>query len=73
MVARAHAEVVGGRGVDVQLRVNAGSLQGQVHHHAMSWVADDVGPAVGEKDRRRPRRDVEVGSDLVLVLRLQIP
>ena len=69
MVAGADAEVVGGGGVDVQLRRDAGFPQGQVHEHAMLRRADDVGPAVCEEHRRSPRRDVlEVGSDLVLVL-----
>src|SRR5262249_6726284 len=35
MVARTDAEVVGGGGIDVQFRRDAGSLQGQVRKHAV--------------------------------------
>ncbi len=72
MIALADAEVVGGRRIDVQLRRDAGLPQRKVHQHAVLRRADDIGPAVREKYRRRSGRDTQAGSDLVLVLRLQV-
>ena len=72
MVAGADPEVVGGRRIDVQLRWNAGSLQSEVHEHALLRAADDIVPAVHEEDRGCPGRDAEARSELILVLRLQI-
>ena len=68
MVAGADAEVVGGARVDVQLRRDAGALQGQVHEHAVLGGADDVVPAVRQEDRRRPLRDVQPGASSSLSL-----
>jgi hypothetical protein len=51
MVASADAEVVGGCCIDVQLRWDAGPLQGQVRHHAVIGVADDIVTTVRQKDR----------------------
>src|SRR5262249_39738247 len=68
----AHAEVVGGPRIDVQLRRDTGALQRLVHDHAMARVADDVGPAVDEEDRRRLRWNAQAGSEFVLFLGLQV-
>ena len=67
-----HAEIVGGRGIDVQLRRHAGTLQGQIGNHAVFRAADDVVAAVREKDRGRPGGDVQPGREFLLVLHLQI-
>ena len=72
MVAGTDAEIVGGRRIDVQLRRDAGSLQGQVGDHAVLGAADDIVAAVHEEDRRRSRRDVQPRRELILVLGLEI-
>ena len=72
MVAWPHTEVVGGRGIDVQLRRDAGALQGQVRDHAVIGAADDIVPAVRQKDRGRLSRDPQPRREILLVLGLQI-
>ena len=72
MIDGTHGEVMGGPRVDVQLRRDAGALQGEVHDDAVFRRADDVGPAMHEEDRRRAGRDAQTGSELVLVLGLQV-
>ena len=49
MVAWADTEVVRGSGIDVQLRRDAGLLQGQVCQDAVRGAADDISAAVHEK------------------------
>ena len=49
MVAGANPEVVGGCGINMQLRGNTRPLQGQIRHHAVTGVADDVVSAVPRK------------------------
>src|SRR6516165_7555992 len=72
MVALANAKIVGRGGVDVQLGRDAGFSQCQVGDHAMFGRADDIGPAVDEKDRRRLFWNAQAASELVLVFVLQI-
>ena len=72
MVDGTDAEVVGGRCIDVQLRRDAGSLQGQVRHHAVRGVADDIVAAMRQEDRGCLRGDPQAGSQFILVLGLQI-
>ena len=72
MVARANTEIMGGRRIDVQLRRDAGFPKRKVHQHTMFRRAYDIVPAVREEDRRRPGRDTQAGSDLVLVFRFQV-
>ena len=72
MVTAADAEVVGCCGVEVQLRCDAGSLQCQVHEDAVLWRTHDIVAAVHQKYRRRSWRDVQAGSELVIVLRLEL-
>ncbi len=42
MAAGPDAEVVGGRGVDVQFGRDAGSLESQVHEQAVLGIADNI-------------------------------
>src|SRR5947199_210724 len=74
LLANGAQQAAGGivRRIDVQLRWNAGSLQSEVHEHALLRAADDIVPAVHEEDRGCPGRDAEARSELILVLRLQI-
>ena len=53
MVARADAEVMDGRCIDVQLRRDASFLQRKVHQHTVLRRADDIVSSVREEDRRR--------------------
>jgi len=72
MVARTNAEVMSGRGVNVQLRRDTGFLQRKVHQHTVLRRAYDIIPTMGKENRRRSSRDTQAGSDLVFVLRLQV-
>src|SRR5262249_53213189 len=72
MIDVTHTEVVGSPRIDMQLRWNAGALQGQVHDHAVFRRADEVGPAVREEDRGRTGRDAQAGGEFLLVLGLQV-
>ena len=72
MFARADAEVMGGRRIDVQLRRDAGFLQRKIHQHTVLRRADDIVPAVREEYRRRSDRDTQAGSNLIFVLRFQV-
>src|SRR5712691_2050549 len=72
MLTGADREVVGGICINVQLRRHAGSLQRPVHDDAVLGIADEIGPAMRQKDWRRPGRDTQAGSELILVLGLQI-
>ena len=56
MIARPDSEVVGGRGIHVQFRRHARSLEGEIHQDTVLRWADEVVPAVREKDRRRVGR-----------------
>src|SRR5205085_7836239 len=55
--ARADTEIMGGAGIDVQLRRNAGALERPIKNHAVFGAADNIAAAVGQKDGRRPGRD----------------
>ena len=72
LVAAADTEVVGSPRINVQLRRDAGALQGLVHDDAMIRVANDIVTAVRQKNRGRPSRDAQARSKLVLVLGLQV-
>ena len=72
VVARAYAEVMGGRRIDVQFRRDSGFLQRKVHQHAVLRRADDIVPAVCKEDRGRSGRNTQAWSDLVAALGLQI-
>ncbi len=71
MITRAYTKIMSSRSINVQLRRNAGFLQGQIHQCAVLRRADNVVSAVCEKDRRRPDRNTQVGSDLVFILCFQ--
>src|SRR5437870_2474795 len=50
LVARSHPEAVASGSIDVQLRRDAGSLQGQVHDDAVAHLADGVIARVDEEE-----------------------
>src|SRR5579884_881839 len=63
---------MGSARINVQLRLDAGTLQSAIHEYAVFGRADDVGPAVREENGRRVRRESQAGSQLLLVLGFEI-
>src|SRR5438552_17932374 len=63
---------MGGPGVNMQVRRDAGPLQGQVQDDAVLGTADDIVPAMGEKHWRRPGWNMQTGSKLIAVLGLEV-
>ena len=68
----AHREIVSGSIINVQLRGNAGFLQGQIHEHAAFGRADDVRTTMHEKNWRCFNWDSHTRRKFVFVLELQV-